>query len=118
MTVREANLTASSSADREPELIETAGTARLHLTLATADYDHVRDLTTGAVRAEGILLTAFVLPVEEVFYRFIKNREWEVSEMSLGKLIGYSAQGISSFVGMPVFLLRLLYHLVLSLSVD
>jgi hypothetical protein len=55
MTVREANLTASTSADREPELIETAGTARLHLTLATADYDHVRDLTTGAVRAEGIL---------------------------------------------------------------
>ena len=56
MTVREANLTASSSADREPELIETAGTARLHLTLATADYDHVRDLTTDAVRAEEFCL--------------------------------------------------------------
>ena len=86
MTLREANLTASSSADREPELIETAGTARLHLTLATADYDHVRDLTTGAVHAEGILFTAFVLPVEEIFYRFIKNREWDVSEMSFGPL--------------------------------
>ena len=35
MTVREANLTAASSADRETEIIETGGTARLHLTLAT-----------------------------------------------------------------------------------
>ena len=33
MTVREANLTAASSADREPEIIES--TARLHLTLVT-----------------------------------------------------------------------------------
>ena len=40
MTVREANLTPASSADREPELIESSGTARLHLTLATTDYDH------------------------------------------------------------------------------
>src|SRR5262245_49674559 len=56
MTVREANLTASSSADREPEPIETTGTARLHLTLSTADYDHVRDLTTDAVRAEEFCL--------------------------------------------------------------
>jgi 4,5-dihydroxyphthalate decarboxylase len=110
MTVREANLTASSSADREPELIETAGTARLHLTLATADYDHVRDLTTGAVRAEGILLTAFVLPVEEIFYRSIKNREWDVSEMSFGKFIGYAAQGNSPFVGIPVFPSRVFRH--------
>ena len=62
MTVREANLTPASSADREPELIESGGTARLHLTLATTDYDHVRDLVHGIVRPEGITLTAFVSP--------------------------------------------------------
>ena len=44
MTVREANLIPGASADREPEMIESGGTARLHLTLATTDYDHVRDL--------------------------------------------------------------------------
>ena len=53
MTVREANLTPASSADREPEMIESGGTARLHLTLATADYDHVRDLVNGVIRPEG-----------------------------------------------------------------
>ena len=73
MTVREANLTAASSADRETEIIESGGTARLHLTLATTDYDHVRDLVNGVVRAEGTVLTAFVLPVEEIFYRFIEE---------------------------------------------
>ena len=93
----------ASNADREPELIESGGTARLHLTLATTDYDHVRDLVNGAVRPEGIVLTAFVLPVEEVFYRFIKNREWDVSEMSFGKFIGFASQGNSPFVGIPVF---------------
>jgi len=110
MTVHEANLTAASVADREPEIIESGGTARLHLTLATTDYDHVRDLVHGVVRPEGIVLTAFVLPVEEIFYRFIKNREWDVSEMSFGKFIGYASQGNSPFVGIPVFPSRVFRH--------
>jgi 4,5-dihydroxyphthalate decarboxylase len=98
------------SADRAPELIESGGTAKLHLTLATTDYDHVRDLTSGVVRAEGIVLTGFVLPVEEVFYRFIKNREWDVSEMSFGKFIAFTSQGNSPFVGIPVFPSRVFRH--------
>jgi len=110
MTVRETNLTAGASADREPEIIESGGMARLHLTLATTDYDHVRDLVNGVVRPEGMVLTAFVLPVEEVFYRFIKNREWDVSEMSFGKFIGFAAQGNSPFVGIPVFPSRVFRH--------
>jgi len=110
MTVREMNLTAGASADREPEIIESGGTARLHLTLATTDYDHIRDLGNGVVRPEGIVLTAFVLPVEEVFYRFIKNREWDVSEMSFGKFIGFASQGNSPFVGIPVFPSRVFRH--------
>jgi hypothetical protein len=90
MTVNEAGRMAPTSADRAPELIESSGTARLHLTLAATDYDHVRDLMNGVVRPDGIVLTGFVLPVEEVFFRFIKNREWDVSEMSFGKFIGYA----------------------------
>ena len=107
MTVNEAG---RLGAEREPQFIESGGTARLHLTLATTDYDHVRDLTNGVVRAEGITLTAFVLPVEEVFFRFIKNREWDISEMSFGKFIGFAAQGNSPFVGIPVFPSRVFRH--------
>ena len=93
-----------------PEIIESGGTARLHLTLAITDYDHVRDLINGAVRADGMVLTGFVLPVEEIFFRFIKNREWDVSEMSFGKFIGYAAQGNSPFIGIPVFPSRVFRH--------
>jgi hypothetical protein len=94
MTVNEAGRRAVTGADRAPVIIESGGTARLHLTLATTDYDHVRDLHSGAVRPDGIVLTAFNLPVEEVFFRFIKNREWDISEMSFGKFIGYASQAI------------------------
>ncbi|HEX5212585.1 MAG TPA: ABC transporter substrate-binding protein [Pseudolabrys sp.] len=109
MTVHEAGKIAAG-ADREPEILESGGTARLHLTLATTDYDHVRDLMNGVVRAEGIVLTGFVLPVEEIFFRFIKNREWDVSEMSFGKFIGYASQGNSPFIGIPVFPSRVFRH--------
>ena len=109
MTVHEASRI-GAAADRAPEIIESGGTARLHLTLATTDYDHVRDLMNGVVRAEGIVLTGFVLPVEEIFFRFIKNREWDVSEMSFGKFIGYASQGNSPFIGIPVFPSRVFRH--------
>jgi 4,5-dihydroxyphthalate decarboxylase len=108
MTVNEASRL--GGAERQPEIIESGGTARLHLTLATTDYDHVRDLMNGVVRAEGIVLTGFVLPVEEIFFRFIKNREWDVSEMSFGKFIGYASQGNSPFIGIPVFPSRVFRH--------
>ena len=110
MTVNAAGRMAGTSADRAPEIVESGGTARLHLTLATTDYDHVRDLHSGAVRVDGIVLTAFNLPVEEVFFRFIKNREWDVSEMSFGKFIGYASQGTSPFIGIPVFPSRVFRH--------
>jgi 4,5-dihydroxyphthalate decarboxylase len=110
MTVNEASRMEAAGVDRAPEIIESGGTARLHLTLATTDYDHVRDLTNGTVRAEGIVLTGIVLPVEEVFFRFIKNREWDVSEMSFGKFIGFASQGNSPFIGIPVFPSRVFRH--------
>jgi 4,5-dihydroxyphthalate decarboxylase len=110
MTISETGKMGQANADRAPEFIESGGTSRLHLTLATTDYDHVRDLTNGLVRPEGIALTAFVLPVEEVFFRFIKNREWDISEMSFGKFIGYASQGNSPFIGIPVFPSRVFRH--------
>jgi 4,5-dihydroxyphthalate decarboxylase len=110
MTINEAGRVGQAGADRNPEVIESGGTARLHVTLATTDYDHVRDLVNGVVRAEGIVLTGMVLPVEEVFFRFIKNREWDISEMSFGKFIGFASQGNSPFIGIPVFPSRVFRH--------
>ena len=44
--------------------IQSGGTASVHLTLAVCDYEHVRELTTGVVRADGITLTPLVLAVD------------------------------------------------------
>ncbi len=110
MTVHESKQMAASGAEREPAIIESGGTARLHLTLAVTDYDHVRDLVNGVVTADGVVLTGVVLPVEEIFFRFIKNQEWDVSEISFGKFIGYAAQGNSPFIGIPAFPSRVFRH--------
>ena len=93
-----------------PQMVETDGSARLNLTLATADYDHVRDLVHGVVRPTGIALTAFALQIEEIFFRFTKNLEWDVSEMSFAKFTALTAQGNAPMIGLPVFPSRVFRH--------
>ena len=84
--------------------------SKLSLTLAIPDYDHTRDLVSGRVQAEGIELTCLVYPVEEIFYRFIVYKEWEVSEISFAKYCALRAQGSNDFVALPVFPSRVFRH--------
>ncbi len=77
--------------------------ADLVLTFAASDYDHIRDFTKGDIRAEGIDLRYLNLQIEETFYRFIRFREWDVSEMSFGKYISLVSQNDDSVVAIPVF---------------
>jgi 4,5-dihydroxyphthalate decarboxylase len=106
------------TAEREPQFLHEGGNARLQLTLATSDYDHVRDLTNGVVRAEGIALNAFVLPIEEIFYRFIHHQEWDVSEVSFAKYIALTSQGAAPMVGIPVFPSRVFRHSAIYVRTD
>ena len=84
--------------------------APLPLTIAINDYDHVRDLLTGRVEAEGIALTALNFEVEEIFYRFVNFREWDISEMSMGKYVSLRAGGDDSVIAVPVFPSRVFRH--------
>lgn len=85
-------------------------TNRLRLSMAMGGYDHVRDLASGAVAAEGIDIVPLDLPVEEIFYRFLSHREWDVSEISLAKYSSMVSQGDTSLVGLPVFPSRVFRH--------
>lgn len=76
---------------------------RVSLTVAMTDYDHVRDFTTGRVRAEGIDVNFLTLSIEEIFFRFSKFREWDVSEFSMGKYVSLVSQNDKSLVAIPVF---------------
>jgi 4,5-dihydroxyphthalate decarboxylase len=77
--------------------------ARLRLTLALGDYDHTRDVSLAVVQPDGIEINWLGLPVEEIFFRFTKYREREVSEMSLGKYVSFHSQNDDSIVGISVF---------------
>jgi len=83
---------------------------KLALTVAMPDYDHVRDLTLGRVQAQGIDLTMLTFPVEEIFYRFLMYREWDVSEISFAKYASLIAQGDESLIALPVFPSRMFRH--------
>lgn len=80
--------------------------ANIHLTMATYDYDHIRDLANGAVRAKGIDLTHLMMEVEEIFYRFSNALEWDVSELSFAKYCSVQSQDDPPFIGIPVFVSR------------
>lgn len=82
----------------------------LELTAAISDYDHVRDLVYGAVEAEGIGLRCLTFDVEEIFFRFTKFREWDVSEMSMAKFVALRSRGEDEIVGIPVFPSRQFRH--------
>lgn len=84
--------------------------ANLRLALAIGEYDHVRDLLDGTVAVGGVDLTVLRLPIEEIFYRFTLHREFDVSEMSLAKIVALAAQGDPGFVALPVFPSRVFRH--------
>ncbi len=73
------------------------------LTLAIGDYEHTRDLASGTVPVQGVSLNVLNLPPEEAFYRFTFYREWEVSEMSMGKYVSLRSQNDKSITAIPVF---------------
>ena len=90
----------------------------LSLTLALGPYDQTRDVTDGTVRVEGVHLRTLDLPIEEIFYRFTLHREWDVSEMSMGKYIALRSQdntnpvnpNDASVTALPVFISRAFRH--------
>src|SRR5262245_31503124 len=100
-----------AAATRAAQIVTSGGTAALHLTLAISDYEHVREITQGIVRADGIALTPLIFPsIEEITFRFTKSLEWDVSELSFGKYTSLTSQGAAPMVAIPVFPSRVHRH--------
>ena len=78
---------------------------QVRLSAALGPYDHVRGL-----RPQGIDLLLLELPIEEIFFRFTKFREWDVSEMSFGKVISLMAEDRPEIIAIPVFVSRVFRH--------
>jgi 4,5-dihydroxyphthalate decarboxylase len=93
-------------------------TQMVPLALAVHDYDHVRDLASGEIAIEGVAATILHYPVEEIFFRFINFREWDVSELSLAKYASLRAAGDTSLVAIPVFTSRSFRHSAIFVRAD
>jgi 4,5-dihydroxyphthalate decarboxylase len=90
----------------------------LILSAAFGNYDRIAPLHTGAVRANGIDLRIQTLSPTEIFRRMCSDREFDVSEMSMGAHAYLIGTGESPFVGMPAFPSRAFRHGMVYANVD
>jgi 4,5-dihydroxyphthalate decarboxylase len=83
---------------------------KLHLTLATGDYESIRALKEGAVQVDGIELTVLTDMTSDVrHWRMLRNREFDVAELSMSNYLMAKYTGLP-FAAIPVFLHRRFRH--------
>jgi 4,5-dihydroxyphthalate decarboxylase len=84
--------------------------SKVHLTLACGDYEGIRALKEGTVKADGIELTVLTdMPSDIRHWRMIRNREFDVAELSMSNYLMARYTGLA-FVAIPVFLHRRFRH--------
>lgn len=82
----------------------------LSLSLACPLYDRVIPLADGRVVPDGIDLTVLPLAVEEVFWRQLRNQEFDISESSLSSYVMLRSRGDERFIAIPAFTSRFFRH--------
>ena len=82
----------------------------LPITLACGRYERTAALLDGRVAPQGVDLTCLALPPYEMFWRQIRHREFDVSELSLSAHIVATARGERDLLGIPVFPSRVFRH--------
>src|SRR5688500_3429535 len=83
---------------------------KMRLTLACWDYDRTRALMDGTVEPDGIELVYLNQPVEETFFRMMRYREFDCSEMSLSSYVASLQREHPPFIAIPVFPSRFFRH--------
>jgi 4,5-dihydroxyphthalate decarboxylase len=83
---------------------------RLRLTFSCWDYDRTRPLADGSVRPDGIDLVYLTQPVEETFFRMLRYREFDCSEMSLSSYVASLNTENPPFIAIPAFPSRFFRH--------
>jgi len=92
--------------------------ANLPLSLACWNYDRTRGLLEGRIPVDGIDLTYLNLPVEETFFRMLRHREFDVSEMSLSSYTLSLFRDDPPFIAIPVFPSRFFRHSCIYVHAD
>lgn len=91
--------------------------AKLTLSFVSAFNERVEPLMNGMVQAEGVELIPTYSDPSETFWRQLKFKEFDISELSLSSYLIARARGMD-FIAIPVFPARRFFHAELSYHVD
>ena len=84
--------------------------SKLDLSFACWGYDRTEALRSGEVQPDGISLNCQVLDVEETFFRMLRNREFDIAEMSMSSYCVTLGRENPPFISIPVFPSRFFRH--------
>lgn len=83
---------------------------QLALSLACTASDRTRPLLDGRIRIPGVDIVPLPGEPEEIFRRALRDRAFDITELSMGSHITTTARGDSAYVGVPVFPSRAFRH--------
>jgi 4,5-dihydroxyphthalate decarboxylase len=84
--------------------------ARLQLSVAMGDYDRTRALVDGRVQIDGVDPVFMLLNPEEMFFRSMRSRDFDITELSFSSYLVKHSRGECPYVAVPVFLSRAFRH--------
>ena len=91
---------------------------KLSVTVACEHYDRVAAIRDGHVEIEGCEVNFLQLPPEELFFRAYRNREFDISEISMSSYLLGLARADAPYFAIPVFLSRLFRHSAIYVRTD
>lgn len=84
--------------------------AKLTLSLACTASDRTRPILDGRVSIPGVEVIGLPGEPEEIFRRALRDRAFDITELSMASHITTTARGDSAYVGVPVFPSRAFRH--------
>ncbi len=93
-------------------------TQNLLLSIACSDYDRTRAILENRVQFDGIDVTYLNLVVEEIFFRQMRHREFDVCEMSFSSYLISLFEQNPPFIAIPVFPSRAFRHSGIYINVN
>lgn len=91
---------------------------KLSLTLACTASDRTRPVLDGRVSVPGVDFVMLPGEPEDIFRRALRDKAFDVAELSMGSHIVTTSRGDSAYVGVPVFPSRAFRHSAVYIRAD